>query len=223
MLFKSTLFVFFHTLLSASSLPDVQKSVETRFPKNERLRSLKLGDVARHLRIQTGSVVADVGCGSGEIAVVLAAAIGRTGKVFCEDINWHKQFGLAAARATFKAQKIKNGVFVKGNADSPKLPAAALDAVLVSMAYHEFVNHEAMLKEVKKSLKPNGRLVILDMRPNRTASRPRDKQTKNHVIAPDIVAKELETAGFRISSRNDFFIDDPDSESVHWLIEAEPI
>jgi hypothetical protein len=60
--------------------------------------------------------------------------------------------------------------------------------------------------------------VILDNTPLKTAKRPREKQAKNHVLAADLAAAELEAAGFKIAHRDDQFIDNPDAESAHWLI-----
>ena len=90
---------------------------------------------------------------------------------------------------------------------------------MVVNAYHEMVPYQAMLAHIRESLKPGGHLVILDNHPHRTATRPREKQTNNHVLSPDLAAGELR-AGFRILNRDDAFLDDPDSESSHWLITA---
>jgi predicted methyltransferase len=75
-----------------------------------------------------------------------------------------------------------------------------------------------MLEHVAVSLKPGGRLVVIDMAPHKTASRPRADQVKNHVIAADLVASEMRRAGFEIVSRDDHFIDKADEESTRWMI-----
>ncbi len=56
--------------------------------------------------------------------------------------------------------------------------------------------------------------------PNRTRNRSRDDQVKNHVLAPEIVEKELREAGFAILDRRDHFVDNPDEESAFWLLTA---
>ena len=71
------------------------------------------------------------------------------------------------------------------------------------------------------ALKPGGRLVVLDNMPLRTRNRPRRDQTKNHVIAPEVVEQELREFGFQIRERRDQFIDYPDEESTNWLIVAQ--
>ena len=71
------------------------------------------------------------------------------------------------------------------------------------------------------ALKPGARLVIVDMMPHRTRTRPRADQTKNHVLAPEITEAELRGAGFAILERRDGFVDNADSESASWLLVAQ--
>lgn len=195
---------------------DVQKLVEELYPKNDRMKKMRVGEMVRELGIHAGSRVADVGCGTGEFSLVLAKVVGPTGKVTCVDVD-----SLGEARRHFR----KNGVkvtTVKGADDDPKLAPASVDAVLMVNAYHEMEMFEPMLRHIREALKPQGRLVICDNTPHRTAARPRDSQTKNHVIAEALVVADLESAGFRILRRDSGFVDDPDSESQHWLIVATP-
>jgi predicted methyltransferase len=74
---------------------------------------------------------------------------------------------------------------------------------------------------VLAALKPGGRLVVVDNMPLRTRNRPRGDQTKNHVIAPEVVEQELREFGFQILERRDQFIDYADEESTNWLIVAQ--
>jgi ubiquinone/menaquinone biosynthesis C-methylase UbiE len=218
---RLSILLFLSLPLSAQATDPVQKLVETLYPKNERLEEIRMGDIVRQLHIQEGSRVADVGCGGGDFSVILSHVVGSTGKVYCEDIADQKDWGLRQAKANMKKQHVKNAVLIHGDAEDPKLPAGSLDAVLIVNAYHEMPKYESMLRHIKESLKPGGRLVILDNTPLRTAKRPREKQTNNHVLAADLVAGELTAAGFRIVDREDSFIDNPDAESAHWLSAVE--
>jgi ubiquinone/menaquinone biosynthesis C-methylase UbiE len=200
----------------------VQQLVESLYPKNNRLKEIRMGDVVRQLAIHDGSRVADVGCGAGEFSVILSHVVGTGGQVYCEDIVDEKDWGLSRAKANLKKQHVKNAVVIRGAADDPKLPPDSLDAVLIVNAYHEMPQYQSMLRHISESLKPGGRLVILDNMPHRTGQRPREKQTDNHVLSPDLAASELQAAGFHILYREDAFIDNPDSEASHWLIATEP-
>ena len=92
---------------------------------------------------------------------------------------------------------------------------------MASHACHEMPKYPDMLAHVKESLKSGGHRVILSNTPIRTASRPREKQTANHVLSSNLAAAELQPTGFQIIDRQDSFIDNPDSESAHWLIAVE--
>lgn len=210
------------TAARAQSPPDVQSLVQRLYPKDDRLKTIRMADIAAQLRIQPGSLVADVGCGPGDFSVILAHIVEPRGSVVCEDINAGKEWGLRTARANARHHHTKNIVWIHGTAGDPQLKPNSLDAVLVMNAYHEMVMYQEMLRHIREALKPDGRLVIVDNHPRRTAARPRDKQTNNHVLSVDLAAGELEAAGFRILARDDGFIADPDSESAQWLIAAAP-
>lgn len=85
------------------------------------------------------------------------------------------------------------------------------------------VKYPEMLARFHDALKPEGRLIILDPLARKTASRPRASQTRNHVLLPDLAADELRQAGFEVLSRDDRFVDNPDSEGIQWLIVARPV
>jgi predicted methyltransferase len=192
----------------------VQQIVESLYPRSQRLKETRMPDLVRLLNVREGSLVADVGCGSGEFSVILSRVVGPSGRVWCEDIR--------SGGVDIKKHRVRNVVILRGADDDPKLAVASLDAVLIVNAYHEMPKYESMLRRIRESLKPGGRLAILDNRPNRTANRPREKQINNHVLSVDLAAAEVTVAGFRIVTREDGFLDNPDSESAHWLIVAEP-
>jgi predicted methyltransferase len=209
-------------LIAASSVAraqvtDVQKLVEQLFPDNERMKTMRVADLVHELKIAPGSRVADVGCGSGQFSIVLGKVVAPAGRVYCVDID-----DLRDARHNFRRNGLHDVTTVTSTEDDPKLAPASVDAVLIVNAYHEMEKWESMLRHIRESLKPGGRLVICDNTPQRTAKRSRDAQMDNHVIAESLVAADLDAAGFRILRRDSEFIDNPDSESQHWLIVATP-
>jgi len=83
---------------------------------------------------------------------------------------------------------------VLGVEDDPKLPSAQMDVVLLVDVYHEFSEPEKMLRKIRESLKPDGRLVLLEYRkedPN-IPIRPEHKMSITEVRA------EVEPEGFRL-------------------------
>lgn len=142
------------------------------------------------LRIAKGSTVADIGAGVGYMSWRLAGRVGPSGKVYANDIQ---QPMLDQLMKNMRARSIKNVQPVLGEPDDPKLPAGALDLVLMVDVYHEFTDPQAMLRHIRESLKPDGRLVLLEYR----AEDPKVPINPLHKMTVEQVKAELEPEGFR--------------------------
>jgi ubiquinone/menaquinone biosynthesis C-methylase UbiE len=144
----------------------------------------------RLIRVQRGQAVADLGAGSGYYTRRLARAVGDTGTVYAVDIQ---QGMLDLLQTALTKEKITNVVPVLGGIDDPRLPADALDMILLVDVYHEFSQPQAMLQRMKTALKPGGRLILLEYRgedPD-VPIRPEHKMTKAQVKL------EVEHEGFK--------------------------
>jgi ubiquinone/menaquinone biosynthesis C-methylase UbiE len=140
--------------------------------------------------IERGATVADIGAGSGYFTWRLAERVGPAGKVYANDIQPEM---LALLRKNIDARHLTNVETVLGAVDDPKLPAGRMDLVLLVDVYHEFTEPEKMLRKMRESLKPDGRLVLLEYRkedPN-VPIRPEHKMSVAEVRA------EVEPEGFR--------------------------
>ena len=82
---------------------------------------------------------------------------------------------------------------VLGGEDDPHLPANTLDLVLLVDVYHEFSKPQAMLRHIRESLKPDGRLVLLEYR----KEDPNVPIREEHKMTVQGVKDELVPAGFR--------------------------
>jgi ubiquinone/menaquinone biosynthesis C-methylase UbiE len=184
--------------------------------KAKRERDLKVPEIVKALDLKEGSLVADIGAGDGFYDVSLSKAVGATGRVYAEDID--EKGAIKHLRERVEKDKLGNVEVVLGVPDDPKLPAGALDGVLMVITYHEIADYKKMLEHVSEALKPGGRFVVVEMTPHKTLSRPRAVQMKNHVLAPDLAESEIREAGFEVASRDEHFIDNPDEEVVRWMI-----
>ncbi len=202
------------------SAQDVDAIVKELFPKYAQMQDMRYGEIAVRLGLHPGSNVADVGCGQGEAALVWSRVVGPTGHVWAEDIDARQ---LKAARKLMKAHSARNVTVERGEVADPHLPPGKLDGITLFYVYHELVKYPEMLARFHDALKPEGRLVILDPLARKTATRPREVQAKNHVLMPSLAEAELQIAGFKILSRDDHFVDNPDSEVIDWLIVARPV
>jgi ubiquinone/menaquinone biosynthesis C-methylase UbiE len=111
--------------------------------------------------LKPGMMVGDVGAGTGYYSIRMAKLIGPTGTVYANDIQPAMLEKLTAKAA--EAQ-VSNIVTVLGSESDPKLPAGKLDLVILVDVYHEFSRPQRMLQGIRESLKPGGRLVLLEYR-----------------------------------------------------------
>lgn len=113
------------------------------------------------LHIAKGSTVADIGAGVGYMSWRIAKRVGPGGKVYANDIQ---QAMLDLLVKNMQARHITNVQPVLGEPDNPKLPVGQIDLVLMVDVYHEFTHPQAMLRHVRESLKPDGRVVLIEYR-----------------------------------------------------------
>jgi predicted methyltransferase len=207
--------MLFRTALCAAAAMLCAAFAQPGGDEAKRAQELKIPEIERALNLKAGSHVADIGAGDGFYDAVFSQVVGGSGRVYAEDID---EGAIKRLHERVDKDHLSNVEVVTGTPSDPKLPGGELDGVLMVITYHEIADHEAMLRRVMAALKPGGRYVIVDMTPHKTLTRPRADQTKNHVIAPDIVEREVGQAGFQLISRIDRFIDNPDEESTRWMM-----
>jgi predicted methyltransferase len=88
---------------------------------------------------------------------------------------------------------------VKGSANDVRLPAEAIEAVLIVDSYHEFRDFNAMLQSIRRALKPGAKLGIIDKVED--AGRPRTEYHDLHGIDEDLVRQEVLANGFQFVQR----------------------
>ena len=144
------------------------------------------------LGIRAGMVVADVGAGTGYMSLRMARRVGPSGRVYANDLQPEM---LQKLRAKSQREKLSNVETVQGTAGDPKLPPNTMDLVLLVDVYHEFSEPQAMLDKIRESLKPDGRLVLLEYRKEDPAVPIRPE----HKMSVAEVKTEVEAAGFKLN------------------------
>ena len=129
--------------------------------RDERQREEDTELSMRLLEVQYGSVVADVGAGSGYYSARLTRLVGSNGRVYASDIQ---QAMLDIIRGRIERERIPNIELVLGTPTDPRLPRGAVDLAIMVDVYHEFSAPQVMLRRNRESLKPGGRLVLLEYR-----------------------------------------------------------
>ena len=141
------------------------------------------------LEIPAGATVAEIGPGTGYFTWRLARAVGTSGKVLAVDVQ---QAMLDRTAETLRKHQLSNVELRLGEEANPRLPRGVLDLVFIAHAYHEFSNPEAMIRAVKQSLKPGGRLVIVEFAEGHPFG-PLDKAER---MTEEQIRAEIEPAGF---------------------------
>ena len=144
-----------------------------------------------NLGIRAGMTVADVGAGTGYMSLRMAHRVGPTGKVYANDLQPEM---LQKLRAASQREKLSNVETVLGTEADPKLPPDTMDLVLLVDVYHEFSEPQAMLDKIRESLKPDGRLVLLEYR----KEDPSVPIRPEHKMSVAEVKTEVEAEGYKL-------------------------
>ncbi|MGO9484336.1 MAG: class I SAM-dependent methyltransferase [Rhodomicrobium sp.] len=159
------------------------------FDNPERDSWQKPEEVVDALNLKPGSSVADIGAGTGYFAVRIAKRASQ-GKVFAADIepDMVRYLGERAGR-----EHLANIVPVQAGADAANLPEP-VDLILVVDTYHHIGNRIEYFAKLQASLRPGGRLVIIDFKADSPNGPP-----PQHRIPPERAAEELRAAGYTLS------------------------
>jgi ubiquinone/menaquinone biosynthesis C-methylase UbiE len=144
------------------------------------------------LELSPDAVIADLGAGSGYYSFRIAPKVPQ-GKVMAIDIQSEMLDFLKSRSAELG---IVNVISHLGTVEDLQLPPASLDAALLVDAYHEFSHPAEMLGSLFRSLKPGGKVFLLEFR----AEDPRVPIKPLHKMTEAQAKLELESAGFRFVS-----------------------
>ena len=144
------------------------------------------------LKIADGSHVAEIGAGGGWFTLRLAHRVNQNGVVYAEDVQPEM---IEAIRRRVQRENLTNVQTVLGTTKDSRLPHN-LDAILINGAYHEMENPVAVLKDAAESLKPQGRIGVVDYSPGAGGPGPEPEQR----VDPDTVIKGATAAGLRVIS-----------------------
>jgi ubiquinone/menaquinone biosynthesis C-methylase UbiE len=180
------------TRLVAAALSASLCSVGAHQPDRDAADAARLIEM---LEIRPGSTVADIGAGGGALEPAISRHLGSAGRLYATDINAER---LADIRKLAASASLENVTVLEGGAAQTNLPDACCDAIFMRLVYHHFGDPPAMNASLLRSLKPGGRLAILDFMPNSKVSAPPGKRGEGdaHGVMPATVIEELTSAGF---------------------------
>ncbi|MBU6387889.1 MAG: class I SAM-dependent methyltransferase [Pirellula sp.] len=162
----------------------------------ERIQEENPEEMLEQLDVKPGMTVCDMGCGDGYYTIELAKRVGPTGKVIAVDIQPEM---LQELSRRCERGNLKNVDMVLGLPHDPKLPIGQVDLILMVDVYHEFSNPVEMLNAMRKSLKPNGRIALVEFRGEdpQVPIKPEHKMTKKQIL------KEYEANSMKLVNQYD--------------------
>lgn len=143
-----------------------------------------------NLDIQDDDVIADIGAGSG-YHVFKMARMAPHGTIYAVDIQDEM---LTEMRRIKAADNHKNVEIVKGTIKDVNLPRNTVDKVLMVDVYHEFSFPVEMIESIKKSLKPEGEIYLIEYR----GEDPTVPIKRLHKMTESQAVKEMNAAGLRL-------------------------
>jgi ubiquinone/menaquinone biosynthesis C-methylase UbiE len=164
--------------------------------RKSRIQEEAPDQAVRAMRLPPDAVVADIGAGTGYFTFRIAALI-PAGRVYAVDIQPEM---LDIIRKRMQRRSVENVIPVEGEPDDPSLPERAIDAVLLVDAYHEFAYPYEMMRGIVRSLRPGGRVFLIEYRGEdpRIPIKPLHKMTRQQAI------REMQAVGLTWVETRDF-------------------
>ena len=159
--------------------------------RDTREREERCSLLLTNLGLKPGDTVCDMGCGNGYYALQIAKIVGEKGRVIGVDIQAEM---LDLLRTRLEQEGIENVTPVLGSVHDPRLADNSCDLILLVDVYHEFSHPELMLKAMRKALKPDGLIALVEYR----AEDPEVPIKKLHKMSKKQILKEFPPNGFKL-------------------------
>lgn len=180
-------------------MPNVMEYLD-RLDRPERDHDQKPAQVVDALELKPGMHVADLGAGSGYFTRRFVEAVGETGKVYVIDVEpealKYVEESLIRMHRRFEAE------FILARPDNPKIPLESVDLIFVCDTYHHLEDRADYFRNVKTSLKPGGRIALIDFYHDERSG---DLDfPKRHLVPREKVIEEMTAAGYRLAKEHRF-------------------
>ena len=146
------------------------------------------------LGLKPGHIVADIGAGTGYFSVHLAKSK-AVPQVYAVDIQPSM---VSYLRERADTEGLPNVIAVQGAVDQPNLPEP-VDVILMVNTYHHIGDRVGYFRKLATSLKPGGRVAIIDFKPDSPVGPPKEFR-----FAPARFKSEMEKAGYTLVAEHTF-------------------
>jgi predicted methyltransferase len=174
--------------IAANSVGWAQQKKDYTEPNEVRLnRGQPPEKIMDAIGLKPGMVIGDIGAGWGRFAVWFADRVGETGKVYANDIDSGALF--------------KNVIVCQGKVVEPNIPPGVLDIAFMINVYHHLEKPVELVRNLAPTLKPEGVLVIVEHRPEKTGS-------SSHSTSQEKLVEQTGQAGFELIKIETFLASD---------------
>jgi len=148
------------------------------------------------LSLTPGMSVADIGSGGGAMAVTMAKWLGAGGRVYATDVAAAQ---LAEIKGAVAKEGLTNVLVLEGATRATNLPDGCCDAIFMRDVYHHLTSPLEFGASLLSSLKPGGRLAVMDFEAEPGSRLPNGvpENRGGHGIPPTVIVSELTQSGFR--------------------------
>lgn len=148
------------------------------------------------LAVAPGAAVADLGAGTGLFTLPFAKAVGTSGQVIAVDVQ---DYFLKHIEARAEKASLTNVETRKATQNGAGLEPSSVDLAFLCDVYHHLEQPAVYLESVRASLRPGGRLVVIDYDRSREGA---DDWLVDHIRAdPATFQAEVEAAGFVLTEK----------------------
>jgi precorrin-6B methylase 2 len=168
----------------------------TAFVLAQRSRRAEVNQLAELLSLREGMAVADIGAGTGWLTVEVAQRVGRSGRVYSTEISSARLRDIRQAAAT---ARLSNVIVLEAGERGTGLPSGCCDAIFMRRVYHHLSAPPAILTSIHDALRPGGRLVIIDFRPDRLVG----IVTRMGVDRAEVI-RTATTSGFELTTADEW-------------------
>lgn len=175
--------------------------------------------VLEFLQISPGMTVLDMFSGGGYYTELLSRVVGDDGAVVAHSNLAYQSFAGDETRDRYSDNRLPNVSVLMAENNELELDAAAFDAILMVLSYHDIyyvdaangwqrIDGPALLAELYRGTRPGGVLGIIDHAA--AEGSPPETGGTTHRIDPAIVIREVEAAGFRLEAQSDVLRNEDD-------------
>jgi arsenite methyltransferase len=193
---------------------DIEQYIEA-LERQDRDKDQKPDEVIKALLLTDYLTIADIGAGSGYFTRKFVWAVQDKGMVYAIDIE--------PVMLKYNEEMVEhlhtpyNAKFVLAKPDDPMLAPTSVDLVFLCNTYHHLGKRSDYFTRVRGSLKPGGRVAIIDFYHDERSGEL--GFPKEHLVSRDTVIREMVNAGYMLTKEHSFltrqyfleFVQDPSS------------